>query len=141
MGADDAAEARRRAANRLTVIKLTLHVLERRTELSADQRRLVQTASEATNGLQAELAEHWQPERYRRADRPVTMPSSTRQVSGTQPRATRIRAGRGLTARLASAAAAVVAALAVLAVLGPLLLGVLLVGVVLVAVAAWLFRR
>ena len=51
----EVAGAGRRALNHLTAIKLALQVLERRAELTADQRRLVATALGASDGLAAEL--------------------------------------------------------------------------------------
>ena len=51
----DVTGAGRRAVNHLTVVKLALQILERRTSLTADQRRLVEAALGASGRLSEEL--------------------------------------------------------------------------------------
>ena len=53
----------RRLLNRVTVIKLALQLLDRRTELSEQQRGLVRAALAAADGLTADLVEGWRAER------------------------------------------------------------------------------
>jgi hypothetical protein len=53
----------RRVLNRLTTIKLALQILDRTTALSDRQRALAWAALDATDGLMADLVEHWQTER------------------------------------------------------------------------------
>ena len=52
----------RRVFNRVTVIKLAVQLLERRTDLSEQQRDLTRTAIEATDALIGDLVERWQAE-------------------------------------------------------------------------------
>ena len=65
---EDRAVLRRRALNRLTVMKLALQMLERQTEVSDRQRELVRTALGAADGLTADLLGQWWAERDRAAE-------------------------------------------------------------------------
>ena len=68
MGEDRVAR-QRRALNRLTVLRLALQLLERKTELSDRQRDLVQMAIGAADELTTDLLDQWQTERDPAADR------------------------------------------------------------------------
>ena len=137
----DDPEARRRIANRLTTLKLALQSLERKTELSQVQRRLVRAAAEALDGLIDELLGEWRAGRISAA-----APAPLRRTE----RAGR-RDGWAVLRRVsvpghAAAAVLLAAALLVLIVVGALLVlhllwPVLLVGVVTFAVVTWLIRR
>ena len=59
----------RRSLNRLTVLKLGLQLLERKTELSDRQRDLVRKALGAADGLTTDLLDQWRAERDLAADR------------------------------------------------------------------------
>ncbi len=58
-----------RLLTRLTAAKLAMQVLERRSDFSPEQRRLVRLANEAVDGLSADIRDHWE---YSLAE---TMPS------------------------------------------------------------------
>ena len=60
---DDSKEPQHRRLNYLTVIKLALQMLERKTELSEQQRGLARAALEATDGLAADLLQARRAER------------------------------------------------------------------------------
>ena len=51
-----------RFLTRLTIIKLAVQILDREADLTADQRRLLRTAIEATDGLTADLLEKELPQ-------------------------------------------------------------------------------
>jgi hypothetical protein len=136
-------ESGRRVFNRLTSVKLALQMLERMTELSAFQRRLVETAIEAIDALVVELLTGVQGRRtWERS------PARRRETSALG------RIWTGLTARrlpirprfllrpVAGAAAALVAgALFVFIVVGAALLVQVLLVLGLVAAVGWLIRR
>jgi signal transduction histidine kinase len=48
-----------RLLTRLTTAKLAIQLLERRSDLSPEQRRLVRLAIEAVDGLSADIRDHW----------------------------------------------------------------------------------
>lgn len=149
--ADDADASRRRAANRLTTIKLALQMLERNTDLSTVQRHVVDLASDATDGLVRELTEQ-RPTGMRDTAEPRiadaapmsghAAPAALRGSTGALAPILRAAGRRRRPPRPTKAAAILIAAaMLVLALIGPaLLLG--LVGVLLfVAAAAWVIRR
>ena len=68
MGEDWVAR-QRRSLNRLTVLKLGLQLLERKTELSDRQRDLVRKTLGAAEGLTTDLLDQWRAERDLVADR------------------------------------------------------------------------
>ena len=49
-----------RLLTRLTVAKLAIQLLERRSDFSPEQRRLVRQAYEAVDGLSADIRDHWE---------------------------------------------------------------------------------
>ena len=61
--AEHPTERERRLLNRVTVIKLAIQLLDRRTELSEQQRGLVRAALGAADGLTADLVQEWRAER------------------------------------------------------------------------------
>ena len=66
---EDRVAWQRRALNRLTVLKLALQLLERKTELTDRQRDLQRMAIGAAVELTTDLLEQWQAERDLAADR------------------------------------------------------------------------
>ena len=60
--AEHSTERERRLLNRVTVIKLAIQLLERRTELSEQQRGLVCAALRAADGLTADVVQEWRAE-------------------------------------------------------------------------------
>ena len=137
----DDPEARRRIANRLTTLRLALQMLERKTELSQVQRRLVRAAAEALDGLIDELLGEW---RAGRTSAAAPAPLRRAEHAGRRDewavlRRVSVPGHAGATVLLLAAA------LLMLIVLGALLLQllwpVLAVGVVVFVALAWLSRR
>ncbi len=60
--ADTRGESERRQFNRLAAVKLAIQILDRKTELSPFQQRLVGIALTAVDGLADELMERWRAE-------------------------------------------------------------------------------
>ena len=141
---DDAAASQRRAANRLTTVKLALQVLERNTELSEAQRHVVRMASDATNGLVSELTEQWRAQQDA-VDRPPSSrdePTAMRRLTDAPTPIHRAQSRRRLPPRPTKGAALLIAvALLVLALLGPALLLGLVAVLLFVAAVAWVVRR
>ena len=137
----DDLEARRRIANRLTTLKLALQSLERKTELSQVQGRLVRAAAEALDALVGELLGEWRAGRTSPA-----APAPLRRAERAGPRdGWAVLRRVSVRGHAAAAALLLAAALLVLIVLGALLLQllwpVLAVGVVMFVALAWLSRR
>ena len=137
----DDPEARRRIANRLTTLKLALQILERKTNLSDVQRRLVRAATEALDGLIGELLDQWRAGRDGAAQTPPP-----RGAGRVGPRDGRAVLRRVSVPGPAAAALLIAAVLLALIVLGAMMLlqllwPVLLVGAVAFGVVAWLSRR
>jgi hypothetical protein len=49
-----------RLLTRLTAAKLAMQLLERRSDFSPEQRRLVRLPNEAVDGLSADIRDHWE---------------------------------------------------------------------------------
>jgi len=49
-----------RLLTRLTAAKLAIQLLERRSDLSSEQRRLVRLATEAVDRLSEDIRDHWE---------------------------------------------------------------------------------
>ena len=74
--AEHPTERERRLLNRVTVIKLAIQLLDRRTGLSEPQRGLVRAALAAADGLTADLVERWRAERAPTAEEGGRFPAT-----------------------------------------------------------------
>ena len=131
--------AERRIVNHLTVAKLAVQMLDRKTELTAEQQGLVRAASEAIDRLAADLASRREAEHSGARARQEL--AAGRQLLGAGNSNGRAAPRRGFAVGPAAVALVFGAILLLLVVVGAGLLLPILLVLLLVGAVAWLVRR